>query len=131
MSTASRHHYETCFVLKPSISEVEHKAIQQKVETVISKFNGKLESQDDWGIRELAYPIENDRNGKYHILQYTGDSGVVEEIERHFKISDTVVRYLTVSLPEGYDYSKVKKQILAAEEEIKKARELRKKGNQI
>ncbi len=128
MSYSSSHHYETVYILKSGLNEADTTAIHQKVDNVISKFSGKLTHREDWGIRDLAYEINKERSGKYTIVNYTGNSGVVEEIERHFKISDAVVRFITVTVPANYDYQNVKKQIHAAEEEIKQARELRKKG---
>jgi small subunit ribosomal protein S6 len=78
----------------------------------------------------MAYLIEKEGSGRYCLVHYTGDSGVVEEIERHFKISEDVLRFITVKVGPQYDYLKVKKQIQLSEEEIKKAREARKKAAQ-
>jgi small subunit ribosomal protein S6 len=128
MSTASSHHYETIYILKPGTSESDVGTIHQKVDTVISKFQGKLKHRDDLGVQQLAYPINKESNGRYCLINYNGGKGVVEEIERHFKILDDVMRYMTVQVPEDYDYPKVKRQIHNSEEEMKKAKELRKKG---
>lgn len=127
MSSPSSHSYETVYVLKAGISENDAATIHQKVDNVITKFSGKVKSRDDWGTKELAYPIEKEKSGKYNIVVYNGNSGVVEEIERHFKILDDVIRYITVAVDSEYEYGKVKKQIHTAEEEIQKAREFRKK----
>lgn len=128
MSQPSSHTYETVYVLKSGLSDSDAAAIHQKVDNVINKFSGQLKTRDDWGLQQLAYPIENETMGKYAVVVYTGQSGVVEEIERHFKISADVVRYLTTSVEPDYDYAKVKKQVALSEEEMKKAREMRKKG---
>lgn len=128
MSHPSSHNYETTYVLRPGIADSDAATIHQKVDNVIAKFQGTIKERDDLGSRELAYLIDNESNGHFSVVVYTGNSGVVEEIERHFKILDDVIRFLTVSVPTDYDYQKVKKQIHHAEEEMKKARELRKKG---
>lgn len=128
MSSASTHTYETVYILKPSVSENDASTIHAKVDSVIAKFQGKLQHRDDWGTKEMAYPINKESNGHYVVAVYTGQSGVVEEIERHFKISDDVMRFLTVMVEKDYDYTKSKKQIAASEEEVKRNRELRKKG---
>lgn len=129
MSSPSSHVYETLYILRPGISEADATTIHQKVDSVIAKFQGSLRHRDDWGMREFAYPIEDDTNGHYCIAVYSGQGGVVEEIERHFKISGDVVRFLTIAVPADYDYNKSKKQIQASEEEVKRNRELRKKGD--
>lgn len=128
MSQPSSHTYETVYVLKSGLSDTDSAAIHQKVDNVINKFSGQLKTRDDWGLQQLAYPIEKETMGKFSVVVYTGQSGVVEEIERHFKISSDVVRYITVAVEGDYDYAKVKKQIHQSEEEMKKAREMRKKG---
>jgi small subunit ribosomal protein S6 len=128
MSTPSTHTYETIYILRPGVSEADAGTIHQKVDTVISKFEGQLKHRDDWGVKELAYDIDDESNGRYCVINYQGKSGVVEEIERHFKIIEDVMRYMTVMVPADYDYQKSKRQITASEEEMKKNRELRKKG---
>jgi small subunit ribosomal protein S6 len=130
MSSPSSHTYETIYVLKSGLSETDANTIHQKVDNVITKFQGSLKHRDDWGLKELAYPIENETTGRYVVVNYTGTSGVVEEIERHFKISGDVVRFLTVAVESDYDYTKSKKQIHLSEEEVKRNRELRKKGGE-
>lgn len=128
MSVQSSHSYETVYVLKPSISDTDLGAINQKIDNVISKFEGKLAGRDDWGNQELAYEIDKNTNGRFNVIHYTGNRGVVEEIERHFKILDEVIRFITVAVPKEYDYEKLKKQYAAAEEEVRRNRELRRKG---
>lgn len=125
MSTATLNNYETLYVLRASLSEADANAIHQKIDNVIAKFDGKLLGRDDWGVREMAYEIDDERSGRYLILGYTGKGGVVEEIERHFKISGDVLRYLTTAVDSEYSYDKVKKQIALTEEEMKKNRESR------
>jgi small subunit ribosomal protein S6 len=127
MSTPSTHTYETVYILRSGTSESDAGAIHQKVDNVIEKFQGKLVIRDDWGLKEMAYDIDNENTGRYVVAVYSGKSGVVEEIERHFKILDNVVRFMTVAVPTDYDYAKVKRQLHNSEEEVKKNRELRKK----
>jgi small subunit ribosomal protein S6 len=54
---------------------------------------------DEWGTRELAYPIQKQTRGFYVLLQYRGQPGVVKELERNLRISDDVLRYVSVRLP--------------------------------
>lgn len=121
--------YETVYVLKSSLSEGDATGIHAKVDNVISKFKGAVRTRDDWGLRELAFPIEKEKMGRYSVVVYTGDAGVVEEIERHFRISPDVIRFMTVRQEPDYDYQKAKKVIALAEEDHKRAREARKARN--
>ena len=131
MSSTSTHTYETVYILKPSISDTDASTIHQKVDNVIAKFDGKIIHRDDWGLKEMAYMIDKSTNGRYNVVVYNGKSGVVEEIERHFKILDDVMRFITVTVPADYDYPKAIQTIHTNEEEVKKARELRKKGDRF
>ncbi len=125
MSLITTKAYETVYILKPSLSDDDAKVIHDKVDNVIAKFKGTVKAREDWGPKELAYPIDDQTNGRYLVIQYNGEPGVVEEIERHFKIIGDVMRFLTVKTPDDYDFNKVKNQMKLAEEEAKKAKELR------
>ena len=128
MTENQTHSYETVYVLKSDITDEDATTIHSKVDEVIGKFKGGVKARDDWGLRELAYPINKETMGKYNVVVYEGNPGVVEEIERHFKILPNVVRFLTVRVEADYDYGKARKQIVASEEEQKKMREMRKKS---
>lgn len=133
MSYSSSYTYETVYILKSGLPENEANAIHQKVDSVIEKFSGKILQRDNWGLTQLAYPINDETMGTYSVVVYKAKGGVVEEIERHFKILAEVIRYITVQVEADYDYTKIKKQMTLAEEEMKKnreAKELRKKAAQ-
>ena len=123
MSYSTSNTYETVYILKSGLPENESAAIHQKVNSVIEKFEGKILHRDDWGLTHLAYPINDETMGCYSVVVYKAKSGVVEEIERHFKILPEVIRFITVQVPANYDYTKIKKQMTLAEEEMKKNRE--------
>jgi len=123
MSYSTSNTYETVYILKSGLPEAEANAIHQKVDNVIEKFSGKVVNRDNWGLTQLAYPINDETMGSYSVVVYKGKSGVVEEIERHFKILGDVIRFITVQVEADYDYTKIKKQITLAEEEMKKNRE--------
>ena len=127
MSRPSSHIYETLYILRAGLADSDLAGIHQKVDSVIQKFSGSVRTRDDWGVKDLAYPIAKEKTGRFCLVVYNGNSGVVTEIERHFKILPDVFRYLTVAVEPDYDYAKVKKQINLAEEEQKKAREARKR----
>ena len=128
MSQFASNHYETVYVLRAGLTPDAATAIHTKFDTVVTKFQGAVEHREDWGTRELAYEIDDERSGAYHVVVYQGQSGVVEEIERHFRITGDVIRYLTVKLAKGYDFKEVRKRIQETEEEVKRAREAKKKG---
>jgi len=87
--------YETAILFEPELPEERRKEFIAKLAGVISSFKGEVVKQDDWGIRKLAYHIAKKPNAYYTFLVYSGERGVVEEVERNIKIFDGILRYLT------------------------------------
>jgi len=87
--------YESAILFDPELPEERRKEFLAKLAGVISRFQGEVLKQDDWGIRKLAYQIQKKSNAYYTFLVYSGERGVVEELERNLKIFDGAVRYMT------------------------------------
>jgi small subunit ribosomal protein S6 len=120
--------YECIFVTKNEWSDEEFKTMFEKIKGIIVQFSGKVVLTEDWGSRKLAYPIEKDQRAKYTYLVYTGTSGVVEEMERQFRLSDKVIRFLTVQLDQEFDdeaFLKHRSEVKAASKKREEERESR------
>ena len=90
-------HYETLYIVHPV-----HSGRNQDLR---DRFRGVLEGQgatvthfEEWGMRELAYPIEKQGRGFYNLIQYKASAGTSEELERLMRLSDEVMRCMTVVL---------------------------------
>lgn len=90
--------YETGLVLSPALSEEETNKFLNQITEVITQRNGRLIRHDFWGKRKLAYPIKHFNEGFYSFFTYESEGDVVFELERRFRQSDTVLRYLTVKI---------------------------------
>ena len=88
--------YETGFVLSPTLSEEETTQYIQQMAAIIAQKKGRLVKQDVWGKRRLAYPIKKFGEGIYVFFTYEGPGDISTEMERRFKQTDTVIRFLTV-----------------------------------
>jgi small subunit ribosomal protein S6 len=88
--------YETGFVLSPSLSEEETEGFIKQMAEVIAQKKGRMVKQDVWGKRRLAYPIKRFHEGTYVFFLYEGSGDVSQELERLFKQTDSVIRFLTV-----------------------------------
>jgi len=88
--------YETVYIIRADLAEDVEKKIQDKVAEVVARFGGKIESSKDMGKRPLAYRIAKHTKGHYIQLNYEGTGQTVEELERHLRLSEDVVRFLTV-----------------------------------
>ena len=87
--------YETAILFDPELPEDARKEFLVKLTGIVAGFNGEVLKIDDWGNRKLAYPIRKKTNAFYTFLLYTGERGVVEELERNIKISEGILRHLT------------------------------------
>jgi small subunit ribosomal protein S6 len=87
--------YETVILFDTEVSEDTRKEFLAKLSAIIVAYKGEVLKQDDWGTRRLAYTINKKVSAFYTFLFYTGDRGVVEEVERNIKIIDGVLRHMT------------------------------------
>lgn len=87
--------YETAILFDPELPEDARKEFLVKLAGIVAGFKGEVLKTDDWGNRKLAYPIRKKSNAFYTFLLYTGNRGVVEEVERNIKIFEGILRHLT------------------------------------
>lgn len=91
--------YETLFVVHPE-KGARIKEFIEKFKKVVEGQDGTVSHVDEWGLRDLAYRIEKQGKGFYALLQYQSPARAVEELERNLKLTDGVLRYLTVRADE-------------------------------
>jgi small subunit ribosomal protein S6 len=99
--------YETAFLIAPNLSDEGVEKLIQQMAEVVSKKKGKMADVDKWGKRKLAYPIQKFEDAFYVFFLYEGDPNIPAELERQFKQSEAIIRYLTVK-KEGLDELKGK-----------------------
>ena len=87
--------YETVVVLTNDLVS-EQKALLERFTSVITTGGGKIDASHDWGNRRLAYPIKKQGEGHYYLLEYEAEPAVVSELERTLRITDGVLRYMSV-----------------------------------
>jgi len=92
----SMRQYETGFVLSPALSEEETTQFIQQMAEIVAQRNGRMIKQDVWGKRRLAYPIKKFEDGVYVFFTYEGQGDISTEMERRFKQTDSVIRFMTV-----------------------------------
>ena len=91
-------HYETVFILNPVLSDEQTKETVLKYEKFLTSKGAKMVSKEDWGLKKLAYPIQNKKSGFYHLFEYTVDPNIISELELEFRRDERFMRYLTVKL---------------------------------
>lgn len=88
--------YELAVVVSAKLEEEERNAVIEKVKGYVTRFNGTVTNVDDWGKKRLAYEIQKMKEAYYYFIQFEGDSECPNEIERHVRLMEPVVRYLCV-----------------------------------
>lgn len=90
--------YETIYILHPSLDEEAVKANIEKFKDVIEKDAGVVENIDLWGKRKLAYEIKKVNEGYYVLVNFTANPELPKELDRVFRITDSVIRHIIVKL---------------------------------
>jgi small subunit ribosomal protein S6 len=90
--------YETVFILNPVLSDVQIEETVKKFEDFLIKNGAKMVSKENWGLKKLAYPIQNKKSGFYHLFEFTDAGQVVGPYEQEFRRDERVMRFLTVKL---------------------------------
>ena len=88
--------YETIFILHPSLDEEAVKANIEKFKGVIENGGGVVDNVDFWGKRKLAYEIKKVGEGYYTLVHFSANPELPKELDRVFRITDTVVRHIIV-----------------------------------
>ncbi|MBE3101996.1 MAG: 30S ribosomal protein S6 [Firmicutes bacterium] len=88
--------YESIYVIRPTVEEEGIKALVEKFSNLIVNEGGQVDNLDEWGKRRLAYPIDDLKEGYYVMMNFSAASTVPLELERVFKITDDILRYLTI-----------------------------------
>jgi small subunit ribosomal protein S6 len=70
----------------------------QKFVDLIKAQKGTITSQENWGLKKLAYPIENKKSGFYHLFEFAAPNEVIDTLEVTMRRDERVMRYLTVKL---------------------------------
>ena len=92
--------YEELFIIKPDATEEEIDQIVEQMTGVVTAAGGTIDKTDKWGKRRLAYRVDKHREGYYVLLQFTCGPETVKELERRLRVTDAVIKFLTVRIDE-------------------------------
>lgn len=107
--------YETIFILRPNASEDDIQRVIDSTVEVITNEEGKTIELNKWGMKKLAYLIKKESIGYYVYLDYAGTPAAVAELERKFRIDDTVLKYMTVKTADEISAEGIEAAIAASE----------------
>lgn len=92
--------YEELFIVKPDTPEEEVDAYIGQVKDLIASGKGVVEKAEKWGVRKLAYRVQKYNEGLYVLLQFSAPADLVREVERRMRVSDLVIKFITVRIDE-------------------------------
>ena len=88
-------HYEICFLVHPDQSE-QVPAMLERYRSMIEEKGGSIHRLEDWGRRQLAYPVAKLHKAHYVLMNIESDNDTLEELEGLFRFNDAVLRHLTI-----------------------------------
>jgi small subunit ribosomal protein S6 len=89
-------HYETMFIVKPTLTEEETQKEFELVKSNIEKNGGEIVTTEDMGSRTLAYEIEKNKRGHYYVIYFKAPTESIKELERTYKINENILRFIFV-----------------------------------
>jgi len=111
--------YENLVIVKPTFTAEEIQASIKAIEEVITSNGGEIAATSPMGMRKLAYPINKNERGYYHVIYYSIAPAAIAEIERRFRINEDLLRFVTIK----YDTNREKLAFNSFVEKAKKAAE--------
>jgi small subunit ribosomal protein S6 len=97
-------YYETVFVVKPTLTEEEYRKVVEQVKNEIVRKGGEILYEEDWGLRQFAYPIEKFNHGRYYLIQFRAVNtreapyeplNTPNELEFFYRVNENIIRWLT------------------------------------
>jgi small subunit ribosomal protein S6 len=110
--------YEVMFIVRPDMAEEDLDKLISTLETAVTGTNGTVKSVEKMGKRRLAYTVGRFHDGVYVLLTVEGGGGLIHELERRLRVTEPVIKFLTVRIDEE------QKRL----DKIKKIRDSRKKA---
>ena len=90
--------YETVFIATPVLSESQMKEAVAKYTSLIKKNGGEVVYEEDWGLKQLAYPIDHKTSGFYYLIEFKAEPSFVATLETQYHRDERIIRFLTVAL---------------------------------
>lgn len=103
--------YEELYILRPDATEEDVDASVEMVKSIVTTAGGTIDKVDKWGVRKLAYRLKKLSEGFYVLIQFTAKPEVVKELERRLRVSDAVVKFITVRIDEKLKWLEKRKKI--------------------
>jgi small subunit ribosomal protein S6 len=104
-------HYETVIIFSPVLSDEDLKKSVTKYTKLLSDHGANIVEERNWGLKQLAYPIQNKSNGIYYIIEFTAPGNSISKVEVEFRRDENILRFLTTALDKyAIEYNEKRRQ---------------------
>ena len=86
--------YEIMYILRADLEEAARKEEMSKLQGILESLKGKVTETKEWGMRDFAYTMKDQKKGYYVILKVTADQPALDEFNRQTRFNSNVIRYL-------------------------------------
>ncbi len=90
--------YELMYIVKPTLDEENRSALIERLHAILTNNGATVDKVDEWGLRDLAYEIDDFKKGYYVVTTFTSDNQAIDEFNRLVRINKDVIRYMIVRL---------------------------------
>ena len=90
--------YETIFIIDSLLKTEEIQSIVSKYERFISANGGQIETVEEWGKKRLAYEMKKRQYGYYVLIRFTGPATMIKQLDREFRLNESILRHLTLKM---------------------------------
>ena len=110
--------YETVFILTPVLSDEQMKETVAKFRNLLTDNGAEILNEEIWGLKKMAYAIEKKSTGFYCLVEFKGESSIVNTLETGVRRDEKVIRYMTVRLDKyAVQYAEKRRSKLGKKEE--------------
>ena len=107
--------YETVFIATPVLSDTQMKEAVAKYVKLITDNGGEVVYQEDWGLKQLAYPIQHKTSGFYYLIEFKAAPEFIATLETQYHRDERIIRFLTVAMDKhAVAYAEHRRQVRAA-----------------
>lgn len=92
--------YELMFIVRPDMNEEDQEKLISTLQTAVTSSGGKVKNVEKMGKRRLAYTVRKFNDGLYILLTFEGGGGLVHELERRLRVTEPVIKFLSVRIDE-------------------------------
>jgi len=92
--------YELMFIVRPDMSEEDQDKLISTLESAVTSSSGQVKNVERMGRRRLAYKVRKFQDGIYILLTVEGSGGLIHELERRLRVTEPVIKFLTVRIDE-------------------------------